>query len=173
MSKILTVLSSGSGTNRWTVVILDPDIWQSRIWRFHTGVETAGFIFLLGGQLRLLSLRSPKQPFLLGGQCVRFAYLSRFVSSRQNWAVFFSGRTAPSSLSIAIFSTWRALPFTFFKAILFFLGRLALYLQLRLSVAYLRLFLFSGRTAPSSCLRTNSVGQAEISSSKLSFREPF
>ena len=63
-------------------MILDFDIWQSRIWRFHTGVETAGFIFLLGGQLRLLSLRSPKQPFLLGGQCVRFAYLSRFVSSR-------------------------------------------------------------------------------------------
>ena len=34
-------------------------------------------------------------------------------------------------------------------------------------------FLFSGRTAPSSCLRTNSVGQVASLSTELSLREPF
>ena len=69
-------------------MILDPDVWQSRIWRFHTDVELAGFYFLLGGQLRLLSLGFPRQPLLLDGQFVRFALLSRFVSFRHNWADF-------------------------------------------------------------------------------------
>ena len=81
-------------------MILDPDIWQSRIWRFLTDIETnkaacrsfrvtfafrfdtTGLSFSLGGQLRLLSLRYPKQPSLLYGQCIRFAYLLRFVPSR-------------------------------------------------------------------------------------------
>ena len=61
-------------------MILDSYSWQSRIWRFHTDVELAGFYSLLGGQLRLLLLEFPKQPLLLGGQFVRFALLSRFVS---------------------------------------------------------------------------------------------